>query len=90
MTVYPPLRFIEQVEGYIQLPAQRQFEDLVNTRAMNFIDAYFNDNRDKFYHDYIGYRLKSDANKFVDMSKYRDLCTKFYKSIGVVRFVKVC
>lgn len=83
MAMYPPLRFIEQVEGYIQLPTQRQFETLVNTRAMNFIGSYFEGNRDKFYHDYIGYRLKSDANKFVDMSKYRDLCTKFYKSIGV-------
>lgn len=83
MAMYPPLKFIEQVERYIQLPAQRQFENLVNTRAMNFIDSYFEDNRDKFYHDYIGYRLKSDANKIINMSKYRDLCTKFYKSVGV-------
>lgn len=53
MSMYPPLKFVEQLEHYIFPSNSPKDEDFVNETAMKFADDFISKSRSKFYHDFI-------------------------------------
>ena len=82
MAMYPPLKFIEQMEEYFRLPATRSMEGIINAKAMKFVEEYMKTNRSQLFHDYGTTREIGDASE-VAIQTYTDTYKKFCKMLGI-------
>lgn len=82
MAVYPPLKFIEQMERYFQVPNQRGMESVVNMKAINLAKTYMNLHRSEFFSDYGSVRDLGRLSNDV-MTEYQSSALKFTKALGL-------
>lgn len=80
--MYPPLRYIEQVEDYLKLPTSKNMEFIVNSKALKFAEDYLKVNRSKLYHDY-GIARSSEPLTEDFTTYYDDLCKKFSSTLRI-------
>lgn len=83
--MYPPLKFIEQTEGYFQLYNARNKEQEVNNKAMKIAEDFISFNRQKLYHDYGSIRSfdTSIAKKKKIIDSYNEFYNNFFKSLMI-------
>lgn len=82
MAVYPPLKFIEQVENYFVLSNARNLESVVNNKAIKFVEDFLSTNRNRVFHDYGAVR---DLSVWTDdvVKSYNNVYTKFCRQLGI-------
>lgn len=78
--MYAPLKFVEQMENYIQIPDARGMEQIVNAKAMKFAEDFLKEHRSDFYHD-CGAMRDSSATK-IDIKEYLRIYGNFCRTIG--------
>lgn len=83
MAMYPPLKFIEQMEGYFTLPLNRELEGIINNKAIEYFESYMKINRGNLYHDMISVRGSLDYSEELIVNKYNKLYNDFRKKVGI-------
>jgi hypothetical protein len=84
MSVYPPLKFVEQMENYITLYNARSQESLINNLSMKYADEFISKNRNKIYHDFGELRQFGDSSKNKEIVDFYTRATTGYcLSLGV-------
>ena len=83
MAMYPPLKFVEQMENYFKLSNARSMESIVSAKAAKFTEEYMKTNRGKFYHDY-GYFRSLNCISEDSLKAYNEVQKKFCTVLGVV------
>ena len=80
--MYEPLKFVEQMEGYIQIPNQRNVETLLNNKAIALAKSYMSSHRTKLFHDY-GVSRKLGSLSRDELMQYQVDASRFMKTLGI-------
>lgn len=84
MNMYPPLKFIEQMENYIQLYNARSQQKLINNISMKYADDFISKNRSKIYHDFGELRKFGGSEESKEVIDFYEKASDIYcKRIGV-------
>lgn len=88
MSVYPPLKFVEQMENYIQLYNARNLESVVNQKSIKFADELISADRSKLFHDFGTLRQSNNSkDKLLLRDYYTPIINKYCATLGVANYL---
>ena len=85
MSMYPPLKFVEQMEHYVELDDKSRSEEFANDLAIQFAEDFIAQNRSKLYHDFLSMHSFPTYAKIKKIEEfYAPIKADFCKKLEVV------